>query len=326
MRKADSAQARAKQLASGWAAYSTEIDDIRLHRLRLARDLADAIDSGELGVEYQPLFGHGGQIRGFEALARWTHADHGPIAPDFFIPLAEQAHHMKSLTESVLRQSVAQCAAWRDAGHDVYVAVNLAPSLLHDDSAAALVTAELARVGLDPTHLTLEITEGRLADGSDPMVSLALARLHGLGVRLSIDDFGTGYSSLAYLKTLPVVELKIDRSFVANIDEDPRDVAIVRALVQLAKTLGLEVVVEGVESTDAATTLRALGCDTLQGFALARPMPASRATELLRAQTAHVPTARLGSRPMRRGPQRRLPRTGRRECSPWRRTRPCARC
>ena len=291
MRKADSAQYRAKQGRSGWAAFSTQFDQERLDRLQLARDLKTAIDHGKLHVAYQPMYGAAGDLTGFEALARWQHPRRGAISPDYFIPLAEQSFLMQPLTRAVLRRAITQCAIWREDGNDVGVAVNVAPSLLYDDSLRSLVKDELASSGLDPAHLTLEMTEGLLADGSNTVLLSTLTSLRDLGVRLSIDDFGTGYSSLGYLKTLPITELKIDRSFITDIAVDTRDVAIVRALVQLAKTLNLHVVAEGVETNEAAHTLRSLGCDTLQGFALGRPMSPQEATELLAAPPGPQPTS-----------------------------------
>ena len=284
MSRADAAQYRAKAAGAGWAGYAHASDEQRLELLELARDLRLTIDSEELDIVYQPLFAAGGGIVGFEALSRWNHPERGAIPPDVFLPLAEHAHLMAALTRTVLRRSAHQCAQWRAAGHDVSIAVNLAPSLLRDDSLIDLVATELGAAGLGADHLTLEITEGKLADGSDPAISHVLGELHRLGVRLSIDDFGTGYSSLAYLKELPVDELKIDRSFVSHIDTDSRDAAIVSCVVDLAKVLGLDVVAEGVESDAVADNLRRSGCDILQGFGLGRPRSAGHAVALLDAQ------------------------------------------
>ena len=286
MSRADAAQYRAKALASGWAGYSRGSDEQRLQLLELAADLRTAIDSEKLDIVYQPLFAATGGVVGFEALSRWNHPERGAIPPDVFIPLAEHARLMPALTRTVLRRAARQCAQWRAAGHDVSVAVNLAPSLLGQESLTELVTDELTAAGLPAEHLTMEITEGRLADGADPVIAQALLELHRLGLRLSIDDFGTGYSSLAYLKELPVDELKIDRSFITHLATDSRDLAIVRSLVDLAKILHLEVVAEGVESLTAAAHLRAAGCDFLQGFGLGRPRPAGHGTALLTTQGA----------------------------------------
>ncbi len=286
MSKADSAQYRAKTSSSSWAAYTKGPDEQRLDLLELAADLRVAIDGEELDIVYQPLFAARGRITGFEALSRWNHPERGAISPDVFVALAEHAKLMPALTRMVLRRATRQCAQWRAGGRDVTIAVNLAASLLRDDTLLELVTAELAAAGLDPDHLTLEITEGRLADGSDPVVSKTLDDLHRLGIRLSIDDFGTGYSSLAYLKELPVDELKVDKSFVVHLDIDSRDVAIVRSLVDLAKILQLDVVAEGVESEGVAAHLREAGCDILQGFGLGRPQSAAQATALLAEEAA----------------------------------------
>ncbi len=286
MGRADAAQYRAKAAGSGWAAYSQGSDEQRLELLELAADLRSAIDSEELDIAYQPLFTAGGRIIGFEALSRWNHPERGPIPPDVFVPLAEHAKLMPALTRTVLRRSGRQCAQWRADGRDVSIAVNLAPSMLRDDFLVELITHELAESGLEAAHLTLEITEGKLADGFDPVISNALQGLHRLGVRLSIDDFGTGYSSLAYLKDLPVDELKIDKSFVAHLDVDGRDAAIVRSMVDLAKILQLDVVAEGVETQEVAASLLDAGCDIIQGFGLGRPRSARHATTLLSEQAA----------------------------------------
>ncbi|MCU4185866.1 EAL domain-containing protein [Acidiferrimicrobium sp. IK] len=286
MTKADAAQYRAKSLRSGWAAYAQAADDHRLDQLGLTADLKAAIEAQALTIVYQPLVSAAGHIRGFEALSRWHHPERGLIPPDVFIPLAEHAKLTLALTRTVLRRSARQCALWRAAGHDVSIAVNLPPLLLHDPSLPELISTELAAAGLEHRHLTLEITEGRLADGFDPLVSKSLQDLHDLGVRLSIDDFGTGYSSLAYLKELPVDELKIDKSFIVHLDTDRRDVAIVRSLMDLARILRMDVVAEGVESHAIAAILREAGCDVLQGFGLGRPQSAEAATILLASEQA----------------------------------------
>lgn len=281
MRKADVAQYRAKEMQCGWAFYDERIDAQVVDRLELAASLRSAIATTGLHVFYQPMYDTAAHLVGFEALARWQHPTRGPVSPDVFIPLAERTHLIEALTRSILHQSASQCASWRSAGFAVNLSVNLAAGLLENDGLAQMVSDELDRSGLPSSALTFEVTEGRIADGGNPVVRKTLATLHDMGIRLSIDDFGTGYSAMSYLKDLPFDEMKIDKSFILRLDTNDRDVAIVSALLGLAKALSLEVAAEGVESDTTAEILRVLGCNILQGFALGRPMAAVEATRLL---------------------------------------------
>jgi EAL domain-containing protein (putative c-di-GMP-specific phosphodiesterase class I) len=212
---------------------------------------------------------------------RWEHPEEGFLTPGDFIPLAQRTSLMKPLTRRVLELAVAACRAWRDAGDDVDIAVNVGVSSVLDPDFPDDVTALLAEHGLEPSDLHLEIPESDLMR-DPPTVSRVLERLSEAGVKLSIDDFGTGYSSLAHLRTLPVDQIKIDRSFVSRMDVDDSDRAIVRATIELARNLGLEVVAEGVETESARKELTALDCNRLQGFLLSPPLRPEELSRRLR--------------------------------------------
>jgi EAL domain-containing protein (putative c-di-GMP-specific phosphodiesterase class I) len=210
------------------------------------------------------------------------------VPPGQFVALAEQTGLIRPLTTAVLRQALAQCGNWRAEGIDVGVAVNLSPRSLTDPDLVSSIHAALREADLPAAVLTLEITESAFADSTAEMGRM-LEDLRDLGVRLCIDDFGTGYSSMAYLKHLPVDELKIDRAFIFELDSDSRDIAIVRAIVELAHSLGLSVVAEGVESESAGRMLTALRCDVAQGYGLCRPAAASDITGwLVRRDVEHA--------------------------------------
>ncbi len=243
-------------------------------RLAVVMALREALHSGAVGAAYQPkVDAVTGACTGVEALARWVHPALGELAPDEFVPLAEAAGLMGLLTNSVLRQALMACGSWQQSGRPVGVAVNVSASTLQDRTFVTDVAHILASVGVPADLLTLELTEDVVV--ADPQ--LAAERMHelrALGVNLSVDDFGTGYSSLTYLKGLPIDQVKIDKCFVAGLVADPGDQAVVRAVVDIAHTLGLEVVAEGVEQEEQHVVLRRLGVDQLQGYLHARPMPA----------------------------------------------------
>jgi diguanylate cyclase (GGDEF)-like protein/PAS domain S-box-containing protein len=291
LQKADVAMYRAKRDGLGWAVYGPADDDDRLSRLALIADLRGALDRGEIVVHYQPQVDlQTGRTHVVEALARWNHPELGMVPPGQFVALAEQTGLIRPLTTQVLRQSLAQCHRWQSEGIDVGVAVNLSPRSLVDPGLVSSIHAALREADLPASLLTLEITESTFADIT-PEVIRRLEDLRDLGVRLCIDDFGTGYSSLAILKNLPVDELKIDRAFVFELDSDSRDIAIVRAIVELAHSLGLSVVAEGVESDTAGRMLTALRCDVAQGYGLCRPAAPSAITGWLVARDAEQAAA-----------------------------------
>jgi EAL domain-containing protein (putative c-di-GMP-specific phosphodiesterase class I) len=271
---------RAKKGGTGVAVYEPSDDHDGASRLALVADLRAAISNGELTLHYQPKVGvASGQVIGVEALARWTHPTRGPISPADFIPLAEQTGLILSLTRRILDEALAQCARWEADGIHIGMAVNLAPKLLFDPDLTRWVDHALRANGLTGDRLTLEITEGALAEG--PVAIEAMNSLRSLGVRLSIDDLGTGYSSLVYLKELPIDELKIDKGFIRELGADPRDQAIVRSIVDLGRSLNLTVVAEGVEDEESLDVLRRIRCPVAQGYHCARPAPAVELTPWL---------------------------------------------
>jgi diguanylate cyclase len=250
-------------------------------RLALAGALRHSIESRELDLAYQPQARiDTGDIVGVEALARWEHPRFGRIGPDEFIPLAEHVGLMRPLTMLVLDKALAQLRAWQDQGLTLAVAVNLSVRNLLDASLPQDVKALLERHGVEPSRLTLEITESQIMRDPDRAIVI-LSRLRGLGVELSIDDFGTGHSSLAYLKELPVDEVKIDRAFIGQVTESTIDSTIVRSIVDVARDRGLRVVAEGIEDQATWDVLRELGCDIAQGYHLSRPRPPGELTPWL---------------------------------------------
>ena len=273
MRCADMAMYAAKGMGSaGVRLYHPDLAVDHRDSLTLAEDLRAAIDNNELTLDYQPQVDLRGGVHGFEALARWNRANWGPVAPDAFLRVAEDHHLMPALTRSVLNMAVRDCAAWRRRGFDVTVSVNLSASDLHNPGLPALVGETLDEHDMPADSLILEITETNVM--TDPArAEFTLVLLHELGVLLSVDDYGTGHCSLSYLRHLPVQELKLDRSFVRDVASEPYDEAIMRSSVDLAHSLGMRIVAEGVEDADAARLLEDAGCDLAQGWYLGLPMP-----------------------------------------------------
>ncbi|HXY44220.1 MAG TPA: aromatic amino acid lyase [Acidimicrobiales bacterium] len=278
LQRADVAMYLAKTANAGFASYDASTDCHAPSRLTLIGQLRGAIDRRELVVFYQPQVAvAGGEVVGVEALVRWQHPERGLVPPDEFIPLAQETGLIKPLTHYVLEESLRQCRAWMDEGRPMRVAVNLAMRNLIDAGFPDEVAELLDFFGVPVSLLEFEITENAIV--SDPWRTLAvLERLGEMGVRLSIDDFGTGYSSLGYLKRLPIDEIKIDRSFVANMASSADDAVIVRSTIDLGRNLGLQVVAEGVETADVLNRLAGLGCDLAQGFYLSKPVPAGELT------------------------------------------------
>ncbi|MEY2565945.1 MAG: hypothetical protein QOE35_474 [Actinomycetota bacterium] len=300
LQRADVAMYLAKAQQSGLEVYSADRDEHSPGRLVLASELRRAIEEDELVLHYQPKADvDTGRITGVEALVRWEHPERGLVPPLDFIPLAEKTGLIKPLTIAVLDRAVAQCAAWQEGGIDLPVAVNLSPVSLIDRQLPSEVSTVLRRHGLAPSMLELEVTESSLMH--DPVrASEILADLSAMGVAIAIDDFGTGYSSLGWLRQLPIDELKIDRSFVAAMTTRREDEVIVASTIQLAKNLELRVVAEGVEDPDVVAALRRLGCDTIQGFLLTRPLPAHELETWLAVRDASRFRLRSGS--VRRAP------------------------
>jgi diguanylate cyclase (GGDEF)-like protein len=248
-----------------------------LDRLDIEHDLRQAIAKEQLAVHYQPIWDlQTGAAVGAEALVRWQHPVRGAISPAEFIPIAESSRLIATLGEWVLRQACAQATQWPQ---NVTVSVNLSPRQMEPEL-PRLVAAVLQDTGLAPQRLTLEVTEG-MAMTDSPQTMDVIQQLHRMGVHLAIDDFGTGYSSLGRLRDLPVDQIKIDRTFVADLDTRADGAIVISAIVALCAGAGLIAVAEGVETYDQLRQLQALGCDRAQGFLLARPAPADLAAELL---------------------------------------------
>ncbi|HEV2347434.1 MAG TPA: bifunctional diguanylate cyclase/phosphodiesterase [Actinocrinis sp.] len=286
LQRADVAMYLAKKSRSVVARYEAGRDRNTPDRLALLGDLRRALEAGEVQLHYQPKVAFAtGQVVGFEGLVRWQHATRGAVNPEEFVELAEQTGLMPKLTEYVVDQALAQTARWWRSGLAVPVAVNVSMRDIHWPGFVPAIQAGLLKYGVPPTALQLEITERVLLE--DPQRAAAtLGGLEALGVRLSLDDFGTGYSSLVLLRKIPVNEIKIDKSFVARLAHDPEDAAIVRSTVDLAHSLGLHVVAEGVEDDVTWDRLAALGCDAAQGWLLAKALPAHEATRWLNGRSA----------------------------------------
>jgi len=297
LRDADTAMYKAK--VNGKARYAlfdallhTEVS----HRLRLERDLRDAIAAGELSIVYQPIFELGRRrVTGFEALARWTHRELGPISPLSFIPIAEEAGLIVPLTDFVLRSACRQLREWQlrdEAFGELDVHVNISGNDVAHPGLVSRVTAALAESQLQPRHLTLELTENVLVQRLESALPV-LGELRRQGVGLSLDEFGTGYSSLRHLSTLPVNSLKIDRSFVHRLQRGAGEAAVLRAIVLLGSSLGKSIIAAGIETSEQVEQLRQMGCLAGQGVQLSRPLAPAVVGRMLAAmrgkeQAAHM--------------------------------------
>jgi diguanylate cyclase (GGDEF)-like protein len=291
LQRADVAMYVAKGAGGGVEVYDLARDRNSTSRLALIGELRRAIMGDELVLHYQPKVDLAdGRVVGLEALVRWQHPERGLLGPDEFIPMAERSEIIQPLTSWVLDQALAQLARWRSQGLALGMAVNVSARDLCGDDLAARVAALLVSHDLTPGLLQLEVTEGSLL--SDPPRALAtLVELQELGVPLSLDDFGTGYSSVGHLRQFPVAEIKIDRTFVKDIDTAERDFAIVRGIIDLAVGLGIRVVAEGVETEQVWDRLVELGCHRAQGWFLHRAAPAEEMTPWLLAHAEGVAVA-----------------------------------
>src|SRR5829696_1864040 len=274
LRRADAALHQAKAQGRPHAFARTRAGDASPRRLRRLAELRRALDGGEIVVHYQPLLDlQRGDVVGVEALVRWAHPCEGLLLPEAFIPMAERTHLITRVTATVLAQAIEQSALWRAEGIALDVTVNVSARDLLDPGFPDLVAAVLAEHGVPAGSLQLDVTESAVLDDPDE-AGATLHLLGALGVRVSLDDFGSGRSSLGRLRDLPFDQLKIDRSFIAGIQSDDRDLQITRSAIDLGHSLNLGVVAEGLESPTDWHRLAALGCDAAQGFAMSQPLPA----------------------------------------------------
>jgi diguanylate cyclase (GGDEF)-like protein/PAS domain S-box-containing protein len=289
LRSADVAMYEAKRKGGGIAIYDRSLDQNSPERLGLIAELNQAIRERQLSLHYQPKFDlHSGAIAGFEALLRWQHPRLGLLKPEAFLALAELSETIHSLTDLVLEMAAAQLRKWRDAGIASTIAVNLSARNLIDDRCLLTIRSLMQEYRLEPGALEVEITETALMH--DPEQAAArLDRIAELGVRVAIDDYGTGYSSLGYLHRLPINALKIDRLFVTDMRNGVHDAIIVRSTIALAHSLGLIVVAEGVEDAETQAMLEGMGCDQIQGYHVAMPLPPEQLAPFLAAAGERQP-------------------------------------
>ena len=306
LRRADVAMYAAKEAGSGYETYGPDMDQHHPSRLRLMGQVRPAIENDEFLMYYQPKVRLAdGTVAGAEALIRWQHPARGLVPPDEFIPLVEKTVLLRPLTLYVFNEVMRQWCEWAEDGVRLPVAVNLSPRSLLDGQLPEQVAELLSRWGMPPEFLTLELTESFLMAESGRLTG-ALDRLARVGISLSIDDFGTGYSSLSHLKRLPIHEIKVDRSFVMHMRQDPNDYMIVRATVDLGRNLGLRVVAEGVEDAETFEALAGFGCDEAQGYHISKPVPADELTTWLKARASNAEAERSASPAGEQNPRGRL--------------------
>ncbi len=293
LRCADAAMYKAKESGRNtYHFYTPELNQAIGERLELENGLRHALEREELRVYYQPRIDvSSGRIIGAEALIRWDCPGKGLVPPDSFIPLAEETGLIIRIGQWVLQEACRQNSAWQRAGlPPISVSVNISPIQFRHIGLVKSVSTALEQENLDPSYLELELTESFVMHDAE-RINVAMQALKALGVDIAVDDFGTGYSSLSYLKRFPVDRLKIDKSFVRDIDTDPDDAAIVRAIITLGHALGLKVVAEGVETQAHLEFLQRHGCDELQGYYFSRPVPATEMEALLRGMPSGSPPA-----------------------------------
>jgi diguanylate cyclase (GGDEF)-like protein len=292
IKHADIAMNRAKgQSGNSIQFYLPAMNESAAERLHLEQALRTAIEQEQFIVHYQPQVDLvTGRVSGMEALVRWAHPTEGLIAPDRFIPMAEETGLIVPLGEWVLRTACHQNKAWQDAGlPHIPVAVNLSARQFQSEVPAEWIGRALEDSGLSPASLDLELTESTVMTDADVAID-TLERMRSIGVRISIDDFGTGHSSLSYLKRFPFHRLKIDKAFVRSLLVDRKDEAITRAIIGMANNLELKAVAEGVETFEQLEFLRGLGCDEVQGFLVSRPMPSTEAGVFLGRESILEPS------------------------------------
>ena len=297
VQNADAAMYTAKRAGGNtYALFESRMNEGLQDQLSLQQDLRHALERGELQLHYQPkVDARLGRLQGVEALLRWQHPTRGMVGPNVFIPIAERFGLINGLGNWVIEESCRQMRVWADEGLSMNVAINLSVHQLRTEELVPRIESALARYQVMPSQLLCEITESVAMEDIES-TQRAFEELSRIGVYLSIDDFGTGYSSLSYLRQLPARQLKIDRSFVADIEVRPDARAIVSAVIQLAHQLGLRVVAEGVETEGQRDILLVLQCDELQGYLLARPMAVEALDDWLQKQPPDAPHPAVGAR------------------------------
>jgi EAL domain-containing protein (putative c-di-GMP-specific phosphodiesterase class I) len=284
LRDADTAMYRAKDEGSGYQVFDPVMHEWVLGRLEAENDLSRAVDREEFVVHYQPIVSlQGGEVFVVEALVRWEHPQRGLLDPSEFVPIAEESGLVIPMGEQVLREACLRAKGWQEEHPRVpplVISVNLSARQLARPDLADTVEGILEESGLEGSCLTLDITETVYVKALEGNTAV-LDRLRSMGVRISIDGFGTGYSSLSYLKRLPADAIKIDESFVRGLGENVEDTTIAQTVIELAHTLGMEVIAEGVETEEQVALLKEMGCDFAQGYHLARPLPSEEVEQLL---------------------------------------------
>ena len=272
MQRANLALFAAKQGSKKYIIYSSRLDQHNPHRLTMMGELRQAIENDELILHFQPKINlHTHKIIGTEALVRWRHPEHGFLAPDEFIPMAERTGLINPLSIWVMNHALSQTEKWHRQNIKLSVAINLSPVTFLDTELPNRIIGMLSLYSVPPSFVIFEITESSMI--KEPSLAMEIMnRLTEIGIKISIDDFGTGYSSLAYLKNLPTSELKIDKSFVTDMLEKENSTAIVKSVIDLAHNLNLNVVAEGVENKETALSLQKMGCDVLQGYYISKPL------------------------------------------------------
>ena len=276
LRHAETACQNAKRDSSGYAMFAGDDPTESLRQLALASDLRNAVANNELVLYYQPKISfEGGHVCGVEALTRWRHPEYGLVPPDRFIPLAEQTGVIEPLTIWLLNEAMRQRSMWMSQGWELPVSVNLSPVTLHDEEFPDQVAEMLTRWDVPPACIILEITESAIMSDVT-RATQTVGRLNDMGMHISIDDFGTGYTSFSYIRKLAVGEIKVDKSFVLNMRTVNDDAVIVRTIIEMGKSLGLNVVAEGVEDQETWDLLQSLGCNSCQGYFISEPLDAQK--------------------------------------------------
>ena len=294
-RNAGLALRKAKATGDRAVIFSSELHDESENNIRIERMLRLAVQEREIEIHFQPQIDPAtNQLAGVEALARWTHPAEGPISPGLFIPIAENSGQIVDLGTLILDLACEQAAKWREKNFDFkHISVNVSPIQLWQSNFVAVVKEALKRHGLSGNEICIEITEGVFVDQSERRIEKVLSAIRELGVLLSLDDFGSGYSSLGYLNRLPFDQLKVDRSFVSDIDADVRKQKVLRGILELGRGLGFSIVIEGAETGEEVAVIRQMGCDAIQGFYYSRPAPALLIPEVVKKIARSQPASEV---------------------------------